>query len=369
MMKLHKQYQWYFILTVFMSLAGCTTTGGQTEQPELSEIIPESRSRVLEQATAAQRNNQYDKAIILYVKALGLEHQTEAKSEGYIAQGYSAQGYSVEESMAEKPITEQTMSDSQVVYNIGILEIKQGHIDLAKTAFSHVLSLDPNHGLAQTQLGIISLGQKDKVKALDLLTKAIDSDQLRLSNRQGNTLDVSQAYNGYVQLDKTSPLPAYTGIAVMHDLDGQHLKAIELFTLVKDIDRQDPLIYTNLGYSQYLSGNLIEAELNFKKAIDLRPKFKRAWLNLGLVYVRKGMYSKAFQTLKQVMPAAHAYNDIGYFLMLEGRDSEAEYFLQYAIELSPTYFVKANINLENVRLNLNRKIDVAYADENNKNKK
>jgi tetratricopeptide (TPR) repeat protein len=362
MMKLHKQYQWYFILTVFMSLAGCSTTGGVTDQSKLAEITPESRDSVLEQATAAERNNQYDKAIVLYVKALGLEHQTEAKSEGY-----SAQGYSVEES-AEKPITEQTMSDSQVIYNIGILEIKQGHIDLAKTAFSHVLSLDPNHGLAQTQLGIISLGQKDKVKALDLLTKAIDSDQRRLRNKPGNELDVSQADNSYVPLDKASPLPAYTGIAVMHDLDGQHLKAIELFTLVEHINRQDPLIYTNLGYSQYLSGNLIEAELNFKKAIDLKPQFKRAWLNLGLVYVRKGMYSKAFQTLKQVMPAAHAYNDIGYFLMLEGRDSEAEYFLQYAIELSPTYFVKANINLEHVRLNLNREVTFAYTDEKMKNR-
>lgn len=341
MMKVRINYKLCCIFAVFMSMAGCTTTGANTEEPSLSDVIPESRTSALEQAIDAERDKQFDKAIVLYVKALGLEPKTHAKPDELNA--------------------EQTMSDIQIVYKIGILEIKQGHIELAKTAFNHVLSIDPDHGPSQTQLGIINLGQKDKITALSLLTKAITSDQLRLAKKQ------SEQSAPYTELDSMSPLPAYSALAVIHDLDGQHIKAIELFSLVLHIKRQDPLIFTNLGYSQYLSGNLIEAELNFKRAIDLDPQFERAWLNLGLVYVRKGMYNKAFQTLKQIMPAAHASNDIGYFLMLEGRYSEAEYFLQYAIELSPTYFVKANINLEHVRLNLNRDVTVANADKNNKN--
>ncbi len=82
-----------------------------------------------------------------------------------------------------------------------------------------------------------------------------------------------------------------------------------------------------------------------------------------MVYVRKGMYNKALQTLKQVMPIEHAYNDIGYFLILEGRYREAEYFIDRAIELSPSYFVKANVNLENLKLRMNKDIDLAYSNE------
>jgi tetratricopeptide (TPR) repeat protein len=158
-------------------------------------------------------------------------------------------------------------------------------------------------------------------------------------------------------------LPAYSAFAVIQDLEGQHQQAIQIQRLVIPLSERDPFVYTNIGYSYYLAGNFVEAEIQYKKAIDIDNQFKRAWLNLGLVYTRKGMYSKALQTLKQVMPTEHAYNDIGYFLILEGRYREAEYFIERAIELSPSYFVKANVNLENLKLQMNKDIDLAYSSE------
>jgi tetratricopeptide (TPR) repeat protein len=153
------------------------------------------------------------------------------------------------------------------------------------------------------------------------------------------------------------------GLAVINDLKGDHNSSLMLFKLILPVTPQDPILFTNIGYSHYLVGNFVEAEINFKKSIDLNMQFSRAWLDLGLVYVRKGMYNKALQTLKQVMPIEHAYNDIGYFLILEGRYREAEYFIERAIELSPSYFVKANVNLENLKLQMNKDIDLAYSNE------
>lgn len=321
--------KWYFLLVLLLS--GCTTTtNGQPELPSLADLPPESREKLLEKAYKAESSQQFDKAIVFYVKALEQEYKEDIKDEHKI-------------------------SNTQIFYNIGLLEIKQGHDDLALTAFKHLLQIDPNHSLAQAQLGIIYLENKQKKQASELLTKAITADQIRL----GNVVNDGHTFSS---LDTKSPFPAYTAFAVIQDLAGKHAEAINIQELVLPLAEQDPLVYINIGYSHYLSGNLVEAEINYKKAIDINHKFKRAWLNLGLVYARKGMYTKALQTLKQVMPTEHAYNDIGYFLMLEGRYSEAEYFLQHAIDLSPTYFVKANINLENVKLQLSKDVDIAYSD-------
>ncbi|QUM76593.1 tetratricopeptide repeat protein [Moritella sp. 24] len=327
--KVNNMIKWILITVVLLS--GCsTTTNGQAELPSLADIPPESRATLLDNAYKAEQNQKFDKAIVFYVKALEQEY---------------------DDSTEEK----NKLSNTQIFYNIGVLEIKQGHSELALTAFKHLLQYEPNHVLAQTQLGILYLEKKLKKQATDLLTKAITTDQLRLGN------NINDDYV-FTSLDTMSPLSAYIAFSVIQDLEGHHAKAIETLNLVQPLAEQDPYVYTNIGYSNYLSGNLVEAEVNYRKAIDIDPEFRRAWLNLGLVYTRKGMYTKALQTLKQVMPIEHAYNDIGYFLMLDGRYSEAEYFLEQAIDLSPRYFVKANVNLENVKLELSQNINMVSSD-------
>lgn len=319
-----------FTLLALVVLTGCTTTTSGDAPLEMSQMTPDTREEVLNQASTAQQSNQFDKAIVLYAKALDLKPAltTEQKNQSATV-----------------------LTNTDIFYEIGLLEVKQANIELARKAFGQVLRDDPSHTLAQTQLGVIYLAQKNKRDAVTLLTKAITTDQQRLSKAEQLT--------DYAQLDDQSPLKAYMGLGVIYDLEGEHSKAMTMFKLILAISTHDPVILTNIGYSHYLSGNLVEAEIYFKKAINIDMQHSRAWGDLGLVYVRKGMYTRALQALKQVMPTAHAYNDIGYFLMLEGRYSEAEYFLQHAIDLSPTYFVKANINLENVKLELKKHKNMA----------
>ncbi|MFT5807277.1 MAG: tetratricopeptide (TPR) repeat protein [Moritella dasanensis] len=328
--KLYRINNWLCVLVGLTFLSGCTTTSNNN-QLDFSDITPDTRETTLTQAISAEQNSQFDKAIVLYAKAL--EIQPSDENEPTIV-----------------------MTNTAVFYKIGLLEVKQGNTELARKAFGAVLKEQPSHVRAQTQLGIIYLAQRNKQDALVLLTKAIATDQLRLASEE-------QTKNTYFSLDELSPTEAYMGLAVIHDLKGDHDRAIALFSLIKPVTPQDPILFTNIGYSHYLVGNFVEAEINFKTAIDLDMQFSRAWVDLGLVYVRKGMYSKALQTLKQVMPTEHAYNDIGYFLILEGRYREAEYFLERAIELSPSYFVKANVNLENLKIHMNKNIDLAYSDE------
>jgi Tfp pilus assembly protein PilF len=46
------------------------------------------------------------------------------------------------------------------------------------------------------------------------------------------------------------------------------------------------------------------------------------------------------------MSTAEALNSVGYFLILRGEPGEAIPYLQEAIDQSPSYYAKANENLE-----------------------
>lgn len=183
----------YLILIILLS--GCTTTSGQPELRSPADIPPESRETLIKNARYAEQNQQFDKAIVLYIKSLDQEYEDDTAEVNKI-------------------------SNTQIFYNIGMLEVKQGHDELAVTAFKHLLLQEPNHHLAQAQLGILYLEKKQKKQATKLLIKAITADQLRL----GNALNDDYKF---VSLDSNSPLPAYSAFAVIQDLEGKHQQAIE----------------------------------------------------------------------------------------------------------------------------------------------
>ncbi len=297
-------------ISVIFLVSGCTSTGSEQDLFTETNIenTPEAIENELRLAQAAEQERQLDKALIHYLKILEVDN-----------------------------------TNASLLHKVGEIQTELGKYQLAVRAFEGVLALDPNYIPSLTQLGIYKLEQKKTSDANQLLERAIHLDQQRLGN-------AVVATEKYIPLDNSSPVEAYTTYGVVNDIEGKHDLARNMFMLALQLQEDSPLILTNLGYSHYLSNNYILAELYYKQAIDVNPKFERAWVNLGLIYVRNGTYNRAFQTFKQVMSEADAYNDIGYFLMLEGRYSEAEHFLLNAIELSPTYFEKANANLANVRL-------------------
>lgn len=298
------------IISVILLLNGCSSTTSSLERLGETSIenSPEAIENELLLARGAEQNKRLDQALIHYLKLLELDS-----------------------------------TNTELLHKVGEIQTSLGSEALALRAFEGALAVDPDYIPSLTQLGIFKLEQKNTAEANRLLERAVHLDQLRLGN------DVA-ANHTFIALDDQSPIEAYSTYGVLNDIKSQHDLARNMFMLALQMQENSPLLLTNLGYSHYLSNNYILAELYFKQAIDLDPKFERAWVNLGLIYVRNGAYNRAFQTFKQVMSEADAYNDIGYFLMLEGRYSEAEHFLLNAIELSPTYFEKANANLANVRL-------------------
>ena len=87
----------------------------------------------------------------------------------------------------------------------------------------------------------------------------------------------------------------------------------------------------------YNNSQFKDAEIEFKKAIELNPKYAEAYANLGALYAKFKEYEKAiklYQTCIQLKPSyAGAYTNLGNALNKTDRHEEAVYFHKTAISL------------------------------------
>ncbi len=262
-------------------------------------------------------------------------------------------------------------NNAKVLFRIARIHDKQGNNQIAIRAYEEALDNDPSLILAHQSLGVIEMKKRQYKQAQGHLQKAIHLDQQRL-RELGTEKD-----GGYYVLDTDSPINSYNVSGIIEDMHKNYELARVYYNLALNANPDSANILTNIGYSHYLTGDLTLAERYFRRAINVNNQSKRAWNNLGLVYARKGQYNKAIKTFKQVMTEPDAYNDLGYFVMLEGRLDEAELFFQKAIDISPKYFKKAYANLETVQMKkrdiwlkqqeLNGTSDEVISNENSQN--
>lgn len=322
-----RDYRSLIILLLSFGLFSCTTTTepesgrGEYHSNRFSELFHDnpapknmtqfaSVDEALASAVQAEQQGDLDKALFYYIQSLQF-----------------------------------TPENAAVFLKIAQIHEQRGNNSIAARAYSEAIKNDPTLILAYQGLGVVHLEMRKYQQAQEYLLKAITLDQQRL----GGTQDTKKEGQYYL-LDKDSPTKAYNVLGVIEDMHGNFELARTYYNLALNVNENSANLLSNIGYSYYLTGELNSAERYFKRAINVDNQFKRAWTNLGLIYVRKGQYNRAVKTLKQVMEEFEAYNDLGYFLMLDGHLEQAEYFFQKAIDMSPRYFEKAYSNLEQVQI-------------------
>ena len=93
------------------------------------------------------------------------------------------------------------------------------------------------------------------------------------------------------------------------------------------------------GVAAYKEGKLKEAELNFKKAIELKPDYYQAYYNLANIQIELSRLDEALSNLKKTIELnpgfATAYNNLGVIFDKIGKLNEAEISYKKTIELNP----------------------------------
>lgn len=107
-------------------------------------------------------------------------------------------------------------------------------------------------------------------------------------------------------------------------------------------------------------GRFGEAESRYRQALQLRPEFAEAWLNLAVALKAQGRLGEAEASCRQalqVRPAfVEALNNLGNILLAQGRPADAENAYRQALGLRPEH-LEALINLARVLLAVGRPTD------------
>ncbi|UTT84046.1 tetratricopeptide repeat protein [Vibrio pelagius] len=236
----------------------------------------------------------------------------------------------------------------RTLFTIGRIHQSRENYPLAEKSYLAVLNVDPAHTGALEQLGSLYTKQNRLEEGLSYFYKAINSDQLRMSSGQSisNNHSLTKSQAQAFKVDDQSPLLAYMGVGVLRDVAGDHDVAQILFGKVLTISPRSVKGLMNMGYSHYMDGDYDEAMRFTTKALNLEPNNEKAQNNLALIYLAKGEVQKSVNTFMRHMDAPEALNNVGYFLILQGKPEEAIPYLQQAIDKKASYYELANKNLE-----------------------
>jgi Flp pilus assembly protein TadD len=156
----------------------------------------------------------------------------------------------------------------------------RGHYDRSKDHFSKAIALDPTLSEAYVNLGALHL----KLKEWD---EAIDISQGALKNVFYKTPEY--AYNNIAW-----------GLLNKGDIDG----AVKNLTKAVEISPKYRWGFNNLGLALERGGNDREAEMAYMSAIRIDNNFAPAHLNLGSLLLRRGDKSRALKEFNTVLTVA-----------------------------------------------------------------
>ena len=110
--------------------------------------------------------------------------------------------------------------------------------------------------------------------------------------------------------------------------------------LEKEINSDSSAVFEfTLANLYFQDENLEKAATYYEKAKEKFPKFRRAWKNLGLVYIRKGELEKAIPVLTKVLELGGSdvltYAQLGYAYLSVDNNLSAESAYRMAVLLDP----------------------------------
>ncbi|MGY0614160.1 tetratricopeptide repeat protein [Vibrio sp. FJH11] len=235
----------------------------------------------------------------------------------------------------------------KTLYTIGRIHETRGDFELADRAYRASLAENPNHIGSLEELGKLYTKQGRKDVGLSYYLRALNADQLRLGGQGDITANNISSENILsLRYDEKSPVNAYIGLGVLYDINNKHDIAQAFLRKALDIKPYNESALVSLGYSYYMVEDYAKATHFTNAALGINSNSEKAINNLGLIAIAKGEPRKALSIFGHHMSSSEALNSVGYFLILRGEPGEAIPYLQEAIDQSPSYYAKANDNLE-----------------------
>ena len=214
--------------------------------------------------------------------------------------------------------------NSQIHYKKGLLLVIGRMNEDAISEFEQALNKESKHALSHEGLGLAYFQMKKYDDAEAWFRKAVELDP-----------KLWRAHNF---------------LGIIYDYRKQYKKAIDEYKAAIAVKDNDGLLYNNLAISHFKTGDHEKAITTFNKGLEARPGHSRIHNNLGLVLAEMGRYREALEAFRKGGDEAQAYNNLGCIYLKHGKYEKAERCFEKAIELKPTFYVKASENARKARL-------------------
>lgn len=127
---------------------------------------------------------------------------------------------------------------------------------------------------------------------------------------------------------------------------GQYSQALTEFKAALAQVTRNARIMGNIGWVHYKLKQYDEALRWLKQAQTLSPQNQRINQRLGMVLAAQKKFPEALEAFRKGGDEALAFNNIGVYYYLDGRYEEAARCFQKALDLRPTYYEEAKVNLD-----------------------
>ena len=171
-----------------------------------------------------------------------------------------------------------------------------------------------------------------------------------------------KAKSDLTEFEKETRSRAHYDLAVDHLARGRTAQALREFLAAVDYRPDDPWIHLGLGECYRRKSLYDESEQHLLKAIELKPHFQTAQLNLSALYAHMGRYEESGEWAQKLVddptyPAPwRAYNNLGWAYFRSGKVDEARKALNSALEYDATFW-PAHLNLGILESEAGSKLD------------
>ena len=344
----------------------------ETRAKELEEFAKQNNSAssndLLEEGKTYYNNEEYDKAIEIFKKAVEL-NPNEYLNWQWLGRSYYERYSDGDEENALNSLlkaVELNPNDDSNWYWLGISYGMNSQYDKEKESFLKATELNPNNADNWYKLGISYFNDKQYDKAIESFSKAVELNP----NDDKNWDNLANSYQMNGQYDKAiepslkaieiDPNSRYywfkLGISYYYNeryreaIDSLS-KALELLNIEEDKedfwDTDSSADYRYwLGRSYYMNDQYQEAINYLSKAVELNPDDYFNWYLLGSSYLNFEDYDNAVYSFNQSIKIdpnnSFTWNDYGVALVNLNRIDEAKSAYSKALEINPNYELSRN---------------------------
>lgn len=195
-----------------------------------------------------------------------------------------------------------------------------GNAEQQRAVVEMILGIRPEDPQSLEYLGLLALDAGQLAAATEYLELAIAGDPNRWS--------------------------ALNGLGIIAD-EQQHYEAAQAYFLRGlTIVPGHPKLTANLGWSLVLGGETQAAEIQLRKALERAPDVVTTKSNLAFCIALQGRYDEALQIYSELYGASVAANNVGYAALVRRDRERAKVYLQDAMQLKPSFYIKASNNMQ-----------------------